>query len=78
MALLCAVLPAVAFQPADVRADSDSEIVARINQYIRQGWADNEVTPSETADDAEFARRASLDIVGRIPTYTELTEFIES
>jgi len=78
VALLCAVLPAVAFQPADVRADSDSEIVARINQYIRQGWADNEVTPSETADDAEFARRASLDIVGRIPTYTELTEFIES
>jgi len=62
----------------DAHADSDSDIVARINQYIRQGWEDNEVTSSETADDAEFARRASLDIVGRIPTYTELIEFLES
>lgn len=61
-----------------VRADSDSEIVAKINQRIQQGWEDNEVTPSERADDAEFARRASLDIIGRIPTYSELTEFLES
>lgn len=61
-----------------VRADSDSEIVATIDRHIRQSWEDNEVTPSERADDAEFARRASLDIIGRIPTYTELTEFLES
>ncbi len=61
-----------------VRADSDSVIVATINRHLQQGWEDNEVTPSERADDAEFARRASLDIVGRIPTYSVLTEFIES
>lgn len=59
-------------------ADSDSEIVATINKHIRQGWEDNEVTPSEQADDAEFARRASLDIIGRIPAYSELTTFLES
>lgn len=68
-----------AFLPVgEARADSDSEIVSKINQHIRQGWEDNEVTPSEMADDAEFARRAALDIVGRIPTYTELTEFLDS
>ena len=65
-------------QPAELKADSDSEIVAKINEYIRQGWEDNEVTPSEPADDAEFARRAALDIAGRIPTLSELTEFLES
>ena len=69
---------AVSVRTSDVRADSDSDIVTKIDGYIRQGWEDNEVTPSEKADDAEFARRASLDIVGRIPTYSELTSFLES
>ena len=69
---------AVSVQTSDVHADSDSDIVTTIDGYIRQGWEDNEVTPSEKADDAEFARRASLDIVGRIPTYSELNSFLES
>ena len=61
-AINCAVVVAAGILPVNVRADSDSDIVATINQHIRQGWEDNEVTPSERADDAEFARRASLDI----------------
>ena len=77
IALCFAVVFVVNVQTSDVRADSDSDIVATINQHIRQGWEDNEVTPSERADDAEFARRASLDIIGRIPTYSELTTFLE-
>ncbi|MBL6706978.1 MAG: DUF1549 domain-containing protein [Planctomycetaceae bacterium] len=69
---------AVSLQTSNLRADSDSDIVAKINEHIRQGWEDNEVTPSDKADDAEFARRAALDIVGRIPTYSELTTFLDS
>ncbi|MBT4864998.1 MAG: DUF1549 domain-containing protein [Planctomycetaceae bacterium] len=58
-------------------ADSDSDIVAKINEYVRQGWADNEVEPSVSADDYEFARRAALDIIGHVPSYDMLMEFLE-
>ena len=58
-------------------ADSDESVVAGIDELIRQGWADNEVTSSERATDNEFARRAALDIVGHIPPYDVLTEFLE-
>lgn len=76
--IICVVAVVISILPGNANADSDSDIVATINKHIRQGWEDNEVTPSEQADDAEFARRASLDIVGRIPTYSELTTFLES
>lgn len=58
-------------------ADSDAEIINKINQYVRQTWKDNEVEPSPRATDGEFARRASLDIVGHIPTYEQLMNFLE-
>ena len=59
-------------------ADSDTEIVRRINQLVRQAWVDNEVQPSVRSTDGEFARRVSLDIVGRIPRYEQLLEFTAS
>lgn len=58
-------------------ADSDAEVVKKINQYIRQTWKDNEVEPSSRAADGEFARRVSLDLVGHIPTYEQLMTFLE-
>lgn len=57
-------------------ASTDEEIVARVNAFLKQGWVDNEVTPSERADDGEFARRASLDLHGRTPTFARLTQFL--
>ena len=59
-------------------ADSDAVIVKRINGFLNQGWEDNEVQASPRADDGEFARRASLDILGHIPRYARLMEFLES
>ncbi|HEY4259091.1 MAG TPA: hypothetical protein VGM98_02975, partial [Schlesneria sp.] len=35
-------------------ASSDADIIARINEFLRQYWKDNDVTPSERADDGEF------------------------
>ncbi len=35
----------------------DAEVVGKINEYIRQGWKDNEVTPSPVAADEEWLRR---------------------
>ncbi len=58
-------------------ADSDQVVVEKINQAIRQGWADNEIKPSERSSDEEFARRVSLDIVGHTPSYETLMDFLE-
>lgn len=58
-------------------AGSDAVVVERINELIRRSWDDNEVTASAPVEDGEFARRVCLDVVGRIPSLDELTEFLE-
>jgi hypothetical protein len=49
-----------------------------INKQIRQGWLDNELTPSGPATDEEWCRRVHLDIIGRIPTVDELQTFLKN
>ncbi len=51
-------------------------VIALINTQIRQTWADNEVSPSELADDSEWLRRVYLDIVGHIPTSEQVSRFL--
>lgn len=53
-------------------------VVGFINERIRIGWRDNEVTPSPLADDAEWLRRLSLDLIGRVPTREEVNGFVLS
>src|SRR5262249_32853303 len=36
-----------------------------------------DVQPAAVADDAEFFRRVSLDLVGRIPSITEIRDFLD-
>lgn len=57
-------------------AATDAEVVAEINRHLRQAWTDNDVEPSPRAEDGEFARRASLDIVGHIPALETLVPFL--
>lgn len=54
----------------------DGEVIEQINRMIRQGWQDNDVTPSPLTDDSEFARRSALDIVGHIPSLELLVPFL--
>jgi hypothetical protein len=75
--ILATMIVALIGAPADCRAaSSDDEIVAKINEFLKQYWKDNGVTPSDRADDGEFARRASLDIVGHTPSFAQLSQFL--
>jgi hypothetical protein len=57
---------------------SSDEIIKFIDEQVRQGWEDNEVTPSRVADDAEWLRRVHLDIIGRIPEGSAVIAFLKS
>jgi Protein of unknown function (DUF1549)/Protein of unknown function (DUF1553) len=52
-----------------------AEAVRIINEKLAKGWEANKVTPSRQATDAEFLRRATLDIVGRIAKIPEIEQF---
>lgn len=52
------------------------EQVAYINELIEKGWKENKVAPSPRCTDYEFIRRASLDIIGRIATIKEISQFM--
>ncbi|MCA9150649.1 MAG: DUF1549 domain-containing protein [Planctomycetales bacterium] len=61
----------------DVRAiESDEEMTQRIDQWIDDALAANQLTPAPQATDAEFLRRLSLDLTGVIPTVAEVREFL--
>lgn len=53
------------------------DIVSFINKKIREGWEANQLRPSAKATDAEWCRRAYLDLIGRIPTIAELDQFLK-
>ncbi|MBI1347164.1 DUF1549 domain-containing protein [bacterium] len=63
-------------QTALAALPTDSEVVAEINRQLQQSWRDNGVTPSAPADDGEFARRVSLDLVGHIPSLETLMPYL--
>lgn len=77
--LLCWGLVAVvsASESAAVTAaDSDSTVIETINKLMRAGWENNDVKPSEVAEDGEYARRVALDVVGHIPSYSQLLTYL--
>ncbi|MEM6978545.1 MAG: DUF1549 domain-containing protein [Planctomycetota bacterium] len=49
--------------------------VQDINDAIEQTWIDYEIRPAEVVDDLKWCRRVYLDIIGRIPTFSELGAF---
>lgn len=66
------------------RADENSgsveddlrRIVAVIDGHLESQWRVDSVTPSVPADDAEYLRRATLDINGWIPSVMEARQFL--
>jgi hypothetical protein len=50
---------------------------ARIDFHIDQRLTKERIPPAPLADDAEFFRRLSLDLNGRIPSYSQLADFLD-
>ena len=77
LAMLCAkVAPAAEREQAPPRDLSPDALAARIDQALAAGWKAEGVVPAPPADDAEFLRRASLDILGKIPAASEVRAFL--
>lgn len=66
----------IPFGPAATLLD-DRAMSARIDALIGARWSEKGVTPAASADDAEFFRRLSLHLNGRIPTITQLKDFLD-
>jgi hypothetical protein len=65
------------FVPTARADDKDIESLAKtIDEKIAAAWG-NDVKPALPADDAEFFRRAHLDLAGRIPSVTEVRDFLD-
>ena len=57
--------------------DQLDPIVQRIDLLLMQKMRDAGVEPVGQSDDAEFMRRLSLDLAGRIPTVAQAREFLD-
>ena len=67
----------LALAPGLRAADKDVEtLAAKIDERIAAAWG-KDVKPAPVADDAEFFRRVHLDLAGRIPSVTEIRDFLE-
>jgi hypothetical protein len=65
------------YAKSDEELSSLSDIVSRINKLSADKWKENDIVPSRYADDYEFIRRATLDIIGRIAKPEEITAFLK-
>lgn len=53
-------------------------VVAMINEHISRTLRERKIPASPAAEDAEFLRRVTLDLTGRVPSYRQTTAFLES
>src|SRR5262249_51688946 len=51
-------------------------LAARIDLLIAAGWAERGIKPAPLSSDAEFLRRVSLDLTGRIPRVADVRAFL--
>jgi hypothetical protein len=76
-ALMLAVLP-VAARAADPESDQAADrIAAVIDRHLAADWDARGIKPAAVADDAEFCRRAYLDVYGRAPKASEAVAFLD-
>jgi hypothetical protein len=74
---LCCALPAVTVAAAEM-LPPDKPIHEVVDHYVRLGLQEAGVMAAPQADEANFVRRVTLDLVGRIPTVFEVKAYLES
>ncbi len=75
-------LPAIAAEgskpPAEPKSSREARaLAARIDRMVAEKWAEAKLTPAGPADDGEYLRRVTLDLVGKIPAASEAREFLD-
>lgn len=55
---------------------AEPPVVSQVNQAIRAAWQKERVAPAADVDDARFARRASLDLTGGLPSPGRVVAFV--
>ena len=68
-------LPAPAPQPPQTQL-TPQQTAAQIDQLFQAHWEAVEVQPAAPASDEEFVRRIYLDLAGRIPSVSEVRQFL--
>ncbi|MFV0446204.1 MAG: DUF1549 domain-containing protein, partial [Planctomycetaceae bacterium] len=77
LAILAVVGSAMAADAAKTFSTGSADpLVSYINERVRAVWEENEVVPSDVAEDAEWMRRVYLDIVGHIPPAEMVDKFV--
>jgi hypothetical protein len=77
MRLLKAWMIVVAACGVTVGDEGSRELAAKIDARLDEAWKTAEIQPAAQADDGEFLRRVSLDLVGKIPTAAEARDFLD-
>ena len=57
--------------------EDEATLTAAIDPRITAAWDANKVHPAPPASDAAFVRRVYLDLAGRIPSVTEVRQFLD-
>lgn len=58
-------------------ADPVAGLASAVDREVATRWTEEQLEPAPPADDAEFLRRTYLNIVGRIPSCSEVQMFLE-
>ena len=77
----CVVATVVVAAPrlmADELAAPERPIEEVVDQYIDAGLTAAKITAAHAADDANFIRRVTLDLAGRIPATSEVQAYVQS
>src|SRR5687767_13137589 len=70
--------PAHAAEPEQKAARDPAAVAAAIDRELDWRLAQEKIPASPVASDAEFLRRAYLDITGRVPTAEQAVAFLDS
>ena len=78
VAFVCGTLPAVITNGQSEASSDWHGMTARADQRLAERWTAAGIEPAPQSSDAEFLRRAHLDLCGTIPSVAEVRDFLAS